>query len=76
MITFVKNWIKLNRLKFRLMMAFFQKAADFLDEKEDMIALAARLYLALKDTPTEELQEKLISQLAFLAHEEAVKEHG
>ena len=50
--------------------------ADFLDEKEDMIALAARLYLALKDTPTEELQEKLISQLAFLAHEEAVKEHG
>ncbi len=76
MITFVKNWIKLKRLKFRLMMAFCQKAADFLDEKEDMIALAARLYLALKDTPTEELQEKLISQLAFLAHEEAVKEHG
>lgn len=43
---------------------------DYFNSKSDITALTKRLYIALKDTPVDELQQKLVEQVAELAQEQ------
>lgn len=74
----LKNWFILKSLEIRLRLFFLRKVSTFLDEKEHMLAFAIKLYESLRDIPPEELRDKLMTELASLAHEQATKEaeHG
>lgn len=56
-----------------LKLLLYTYAATLVQEKKDIILLINRIYSALKDTPSAELQEKLILEISRLAHEQAAK---
>lgn len=64
MITFIKMKYK----EWKLKLAFYTVIEKVLGEQKDFIKLISDMYTALKDTPTEELQNKLITTLAELIH--------
>ena len=44
----------------------------FIVEKQDMLDLVMRIYKTLKNTPTENLQQELISQIVNVIHKDEV----
>ena len=44
----------------------------FIVEKQDMLDLVMRIYETLKNTPTENLQQELISQIVNVIHKDEV----
>lgn len=58
----------------KVKLAVYKLIADTLDNKKDLIHLAKHLIVSMKDTPAEELQEKLIAAISELAHFQAVRE--
>lgn len=70
MISYFK--MKRNEWKFKGML--YGAMAGLFESRKEMMNLAQRLYAALKDVPAEELRKELISKIAELAHEQAIKE--
>lgn len=65
---------KLWKKKLELKLAFYTYVSAIVNNRKDMLDLAARIYLALKDTSTEELKDALIQTISALAHEQVMKE--
>lgn len=70
MITYFK--MKYNEWKTKAM--FYGIIISVINEQKDIIDLIQKLYIALKDVPMEDLRKELISQIANLAHEQAMME--
>lgn len=72
------KWIKMKKLELELKMKLYTYTSALLSEQENLISLLGEVYLVLKDTSIEELQEKIISLMAEKAHEQALpgKEAG
>lgn len=68
------NWFKMKSLEIKYKLAFYIAISKALGEMDDIVKLIYNLYAALKNTPVEELQDKLIGSIAELAHAQAVKE--
>jgi len=64
MITYIKMKIKEHRIK----LALYSSIEKVMDEKSDIIDTIQALYLSIKDTPINELQEKFITALAEVIH--------
>lgn len=64
MITYFKMKIKEHKIK----LALYSSIEEIMNEKEDIITTIKNLYLSLKDTPIEEMQNKFISELAEFIH--------
>lgn len=60
--------IKMKYKEWKLKLAFYTVIEKVLSEQKDFIKLIGDMYMALKDTPTEELQNKFITTLAELIH--------
>lgn len=69
----IRNWIKMKKLELKCRLALYTRLASLLDEKEEIASLLGRIYTALKNTPAEELQSKLIAEIAELVHQEAAR---
>ena len=67
-------WLKMKKNEIKVMLHFYSALAILIDNNKDIIAFAQRLYEELKDVPTEKLKEELISTIAKLSHEQAIKE--
>lgn len=70
MITFIKMKYK----EWKLKLAFFSMIETVIKEQEDIIKTITSIYESLKDTTGQELQDKLITAITELAHDQAVKE--
>ena len=68
------KYIKMKRNEWKVKAMFYGTIASIMDEQKDIIGFVQRLYLVLKDVPIEDLRKELISNIAELAHEQAVKE--
>ena len=58
--------MKLKEHKIKL--ALYSSIEKVMDEKSNIIETIQNLYLSIKDTPINELQEKFISALAEVVH--------
>ncbi len=67
------KYFKMKQKEIELKLLLYTYAATLVQEKKDIILLINRIYSALKDTPSAELQEKLILEISRLAHEQAAK---
>lgn len=67
-------WLKMKKNEIKVKLQFYSALAILLDNNKDIIAFVQRLYEELKDVPTEKLKEELISTIAKLSHEQAIKE--
>lgn len=66
--------IKMKYKEWKLKLAFYSVVESVLNEQEDIIKTITNVYSSVKDTPAQELQDKLIAAIAELAHGQAVKE--
>lgn len=68
------RYFMMKRNEWKVKAMFYGTIASVMDEQKDIIGFVQRLYIALKDVPMEDLRKELISNIAELAHEQAVKE--
>lgn len=66
--------IKMKYKEWKLKLAFYTIVETVIKEQEDIIKTITNIYSSVKDTSTQELQDKLITAIAELAHDHAVKE--
>lgn len=70
------KYFKMKKMEHNLKLKIYEATNSLLKEKKDIIELISKIYIALKDTNTEELQNKLINEIANLSHKMSVKEHN
>lgn len=68
------RYFMMKRNEWKVKAMFYEIIASIMDEQQDIIGFVQRLYVALKDVPMEDLRKEIISNIAELAHEQAVKE--
>lgn len=73
MITLIK-WYTLKKKEIKLKLAFYSMIETVINEREDIIKTITNVYESLKDVTGQELQDKLITAIAEMAHDQAVKE--
>lgn len=69
MIKLIKNWYKIKKIQSEMKAEFYGMIGTIIREKEDIKELVENTYDVLKDTPKEELQQKLIERIALLVYE-------
>lgn len=70
MFTYIKMKIKEHRIK----LALYSSIEKIMNERKDIVATVTNLYLSLKDTSIDELQDKFISVLAEVIHNDTHRE--
>ena len=70
----IRLWLKMKKNEIKVKLQFYSALMILIDNNKDIIAFVQRLYEELKDVPTEKLKEELISTIAKLSHEQAIKE--
>ena len=63
----------MKRKEWKIKSCIYGIIIDFFNSKTYVIDLLKQLYIALKDTPADELQQKLVEQAAVLAQEQGKK---
>lgn len=64
------NFIKMKNREWKVKAMFYSIIVTLIDNQKDILDLLHKMYFALKDVPTEELQKELVSNLAKIIHEE------
>lgn len=73
MITLFK-WYVLKKKEIKLKLAFYSIIEVIVSEQEDIIKTITNIFESIKDLSGNELQEKIITVIAEMAHEQAVAE--
>ena len=68
----IKEFIEMKKKEIRVKTALYSAVDKFFVEKQDMVDLVMRIYETLKNTPTENLQQELISQIVNVIHKDEV----
>lgn len=68
----IKEFIEMKKKEIRVKTALYSAVDKFIVEKQDMLDLVMRIYETLKNTPTENLQQELISQIVNAIHKDEV----
>ena len=68
----IKEFIEMKKKEIRVKTALNSAVDKFIVEKQDMLDLVMRIYETLKNTPTENLQQELISQIVNVIHKDEV----
>lgn len=71
----IKQYLKMKKKEIQLKLTIYSYANDLLSDKENIIKVISNIYIALKDTPINELQDKLISEIASFIHEQSTEEN-
>lgn len=69
MIKFIRNWYRTKKIQAELKAELYNAIIMVVREHEDIKKLLISTYDVLKNAPLEELQQKLIEQIALLVHE-------
>lgn len=68
----IKEFIEMKKKEIRVKTTLYSAVDKFIVEKQDMLDLVMRIYETLKNTPTENLQQELISQIVNVIHKDEV----
>ena len=68
----IKEFIEMKKKEIRVKTALYSAVDKFIVEKQDMLDLVMRIYETLNNTPTENLQQELISQIVNVIHKDEV----
>lgn len=68
------EYFKMKRNEWKVKAMFYGMIVGFVENQKDFIDFIQKLYVAVKDVPADEIRKELITKIAELAHEQAVKE--
>lgn len=66
------KYLRMKKKEIEVKLALYTYASALLNEKKNIIDLAGNIYNALKDIPAEELQDKMLKELAGMVKEEGM----
>lgn len=64
----IKKWILMKRKEIELKLKIYSYTIEYINKKQEMFTVLSRVYNSLRDTPVEDMQEKLIHEIAQLVH--------
>lgn len=64
------TYLKMKRNEWKVKAFLYGAVAAVLDNRKETLELLQKMYAALKDIPTDELQKELVAKLAEMVHEE------
>ena len=67
----IKMWFAMKRKEIEFKFMFYTYGIRFMDNKEDLVKSIWKIFEVVKGTPTNELRDQFITELAYLAHEQA-----
>ena len=70
------TYFKMKKIEFEIKLALYKGLKTIIDNQKSFSEFAIKLYTSLKDVPTNQLKEELVSKIAELTHEQAVKERA
>lgn len=69
----IKNWFRMKQKEIKCKLTILTALETLMMEKKDITRLAGDIYTSLKDTPAEELQDKLVAAAAAFSHAQTAK---
>ena len=70
------EYFRMKRNEFKLKNTIYSAVNIFFAEKKDMVDLIHKLYIALKDTPAEELKDEIVKNVGSMIYEQSMKENS
>lgn len=70
------KYLRMKKKEIELKLTLYTYASALLNEKKNIIDLAGNIYNTLKDIPMEELQDRMIKELAEMVREEGMTEQN
>lgn len=67
----IKYFFRKKKAEWKVKALLYETLGSLLDNQKDLMDFVRRLYTALKDVPTEKLQQELIAKLADIIHEKS-----
>lgn len=64
------TYLKMKKNEWKVKAFLYGAVAAVLDNQKDVLALLQKMYIALKDVPTDELQKEFVTKLAEIIHNE------
>ena len=68
------SWYRAKKAEFKIRAMAYNAVLDFIKNRKAIVEIVKSLITDSEGISTDELQKKLIEQIASLAHEQAVKE--
>lgn len=65
----IKNYFTMKKNEWKLKGMVYGIIATFIDNQKEVLALLQKMYIALKDVSTKDLQNEFIGKLAEIIHE-------
>lgn len=69
----ITNWLKMKKQEILFKLTFYTYVNNFINSKTEILDLAYKIFVSLKDEPVEEMKEKFIDSLADAIHETTSK---
>lgn len=66
----IKNYIIMKKNEWKIRAMVYGTIASLMDNQKEILGLLQKMYISLKDVPTEDLQKEFISKLAENIHNE------
>lgn len=66
----IKNYIIMKKNEWKIRAMVYGTIASLMDNQKEILGLLQKMYISLKDVPTEDLQKEFISKLAEIIHNE------
>ena len=70
------KYLRMKKKEIELKLTLYTYASALLNEKKNVIELVGNIYNTLKDIPMEELQDRMIKELAGMVREEGMTEQN
>lgn len=64
------NYFRMKKAEWKVKATLFGAIAGIIDNQKEVLGLLQKMYIALKDIPSEELQKEFITKLAEIIHDE------
>ena len=64
------EYFKMKRNEWKVKAMFYRVIIGFVENQKDFIDFIQKLYVAVKDVPTEELRRELVKAVAEIVHED------
>lgn len=66
----IRNYIRAKKAEWKIKATAYGTIAAIIDNQKELLSMIQKLYMALKDVPTEELEKEFISKLAEIVHKD------
>lgn len=66
----IKNYFIIKKNEWKIKAMLYSTIAALIDNQKELLSMLQKMYIALKDVPTEEMQKEFVSKIAEIIYNE------